>query len=346
MPLNALAEVFNDRHGSASRGEAVGLSWTFERTPKMRGWPVARFTQPLTWDFLGMPFLAVDDSLLPHWRLVMNAPERFLLPDIQARVDLRQLAIHKVGVKGLRYPLALLDAKGKVQNTVARLSMSVGLPPDVKGTHMSRFVEILERRRPPLNVNRLMRIFDDMLLRLDAQSGEIELAFPYFINKVAPVSGVESLLDYDVRLIVAKREGKSAELTLEIVAPVTSLCPCSKEISDYGAHNQRSLITISARLRAGMTPDELVRLAEDEASCEVFGLLKRPDEKWVTERAYDNPKFVEDLVRDIALRLMSEPRIAQWTVASENFESIHNHSAYAEISGENGGDGDSGGKSA
>jgi GTP cyclohydrolase I len=305
----------------------------------MRSWAVARFTQPLPWDFPAMPVRAVDDSLLPHWRLVMNAPERFLLPDIQARVDLRQLAIHKVGVKGLRYPLALLDANGKVQNTVARLSMSVGLPPDVKGTHMSRFVEILERRRPPLNVNRLLRIFDDMLLRLDAQSGEIELAFPYFINKVAPVSGVESLLDYDVRMIVAKREGESAELTLEIVAPVTSLCPCSKEISDYGAHNQRSHITISARLRAGMTPDELVRLAEDEASCEVYGLLKRPDEKWVTERAYDNPKFVEDLVRDIALRLMSEPRIAQWTVASENFESIHNHSAYAEISGENGGDG-------
>ena len=265
----------------------------------------------------------------------MNAPERFLLPDIQASADLRQLAIHKVGVKDLRYPLALLDAAGRVQNTVARLSMSVGLPPEVKGTHMSRFVEILETRRAPLTVVGLRRMFDQMLLRLDARSGEIELAFPYFINKVAPVSGVESLLDYDVRMVVAQRERQEAEITLEVVAPVTSLCPCSREISDYGAHNQRSHITISARLRAAMTPDELVRLAEEEASCEVFGLLKRPDEKWVTERAYDNPKFVEDLVRDIALRLMTEPRIAQWTVKSENFESIHNHSAYAEISGEN-----------
>mgnify|MGYP001185028579 FL=1 len=265
----------------------------------------------------------------------MNAPDRFFLPAIQARADQRQLAIQKVGVKGLRYPLALLDADGKVQNTVARLSLSVALPAEVKGTHMSRFVELLEYRRAPLNVNRLLRLLDEMLLRLEATSGEIELAFPYFISKAAPVSAVESLLDYDVRMVVARRDGQRSELTLEVVAPVTSLCPCSREISDYGAHNQRSHITIVARLRSGMSPEELVRLAEEEASCEVFGLLKRPDEKWVTERAYDNPKFVEDLVRDIALRLMKEPRIAQWTVKSENFESIHNHSAYAELSGEN-----------
>ena len=265
----------------------------------------------------------------------MNAPDRFLLADVQASADQRQLAIHKVGVKGLRYPLAVLDAGGKAQHTVAQVTMSVGLPPEVKGTHMSRFVEILEQRRAPLNIDRLRHMFEDMLSRLDAGSGEIELAFPYFIRKAAPVSTVESLLDYDVRMIIGKRAGQAAETTLEIVAPVTSLCPCSKEISDYGAHNQRSHITIVAKLRSGMTPDELVRLAEEEASCEVFGLLKRPDEKWVTERAYDNPKFVEDLVRDIALRLMREPRIAQWTVKSENFESIHNHSAYAEIRGKN-----------
>ena len=265
----------------------------------------------------------------------MNAPEHFFLPDIQATADLRQLAINKVGVKGLRYPLALLDAAGKVQNTVATLSMSVGLPPEVKGTHMSRFVELVEQQRAPLNVNRLLRMLDEMLLRLEATSGEIELAFPYFISKAAPVSTVDSLLDYEVRMIAEKPEGRPTELTLEVVAPVTSLCPCSKEISAYGAHNQRSHITISARLCSGMTPEELVRLAEEEASCEVFGLLKRPDEKWVTERAYDNPKFVEDLVRDIALRLMKDQRIASWTVKSENFESIHNHSAYAEISGEN-----------
>ena len=265
----------------------------------------------------------------------MNAPDRFFLPDIQASADERRLAIDKVGVRGLRYPLALLDSTGNVQHTVAELSMSVGLSPEVKGTHMSRFIEILERRRAPLNVNRLLRLFDEMLLCLGADSGEIDLGFPCFISKAAPVSGVESLLDYDVRMIVGKRPGQPVELNLEVVAPVTSLCPCSREISDYGAHNQRSHITIRARLRSGMSPEELLRIAEEEASCEVFGLLKRPDEKWVTERAYDNPKFVEDLVRDIALRLMREPRIAEWTVKSENFESIHNHSAYAEISGHN-----------
>jgi len=265
----------------------------------------------------------------------MNAPDNFFLPDVQASFDTRQLAIHKVGVKGLRYPLALAGGDGRVQNTVAQVAMSVGLPPDVKGTHMSRFVEILERPRAPLDSAGLLAMLDEMLLRLDAQSGFIELEFPYFINKTAPVSGVESLLDYDVRLVAAKHEGQRAELTMEIVAPVTSLCPCSKKISEYGAHNQRSHITIAARLRAPMTPEALVRLAEEEASCEVFGLLKRPDEKWVTERAYDNPKFVEDLVRDIALRLMREPAVAEWTVKSENFESIHNHSAYAEISGVN-----------
>jgi GTP cyclohydrolase I len=266
----------------------------------------------------------------------MNAPDKFLLPDIQSSVDTRQLAIHKVGVKGLRYPLALADATGRVHHTVADIAMSVALPPEVKGTHMSRFVEVLERRRAPLDAAGVLAMLEEMLLRLDARSGSIELAFPYFIAKTAPVSGVKSLLDYDVRLTAEKREGQRAELSIEVVAPVTSLCPCSKEISEYGAHNQRSHITIVAHLRSPMTPEALVRLAEEEASCEVFGLLKRPDEKWVTERAYDNPKFVEDLVRDIALRLMAEPAVAEWTVKSENFESIHNHSAYAEISGVNG----------
>ena len=267
----------------------------------------------------------------------MNAPERFFLPDIQASADHRQQAINKVGVKGLRYPLALFDGLGQVQHTVAEVSMAVGLSPEVKGTHMSRFIELLEKKRPALTPERLLRMLDEMLHRLDATSGTIELAFPYFISKEAPISGVESLLDYDVRLRAEKHAGLPAELHMEIVAPVTSLCPCSKKISDYGAHNQRSHITLDVRLREPMSPDALVRLAEEEASCEVFGLLKRPDEKWVTERAYDNPKFVEDLVRDIALRLKREPRIAEWTVKSENFESIHNHSAYAEISGSNGG---------
>ncbi|MCK6407260.1 MAG: GTP cyclohydrolase FolE2 [Rhodocyclaceae bacterium] len=266
----------------------------------------------------------------------MNAPEKLFfanLPDVQATPDERKLAIHQVGVRGLRYPLAMFDADGAVQHTIADIAMSVGLSPEVKGTHMSRFVEILEADRPPLTQMGFVRMLDEMLAHLEAGAGRIEFAFPWFIRKAAPVSGVSSLLDYDARIVVDKVEGQYPTLRLEIVAPVTSLCPCSKKISDYGAHNQRSHITISALLSGDMTLDELVRIAEEEASCEVFGLLKRPDEKWVTERAYDNPKFVEDLVRDIALRLMREPRIAEWTVKSENFESIHNHSAYAEISG-------------
>ncbi len=265
----------------------------------------------------------------------MNAPEKIFLPDVQSSFDHRRLAIEQVGVKGLRYPLALKTAAGDVSHTVAEVSMYVGLAPEVKGTHMSRFVEVLERQNAALDAAGLLAMLKTTLLRLDAESGRIELRFPYFIRKTAPVSGVDSLLDYDVRYVVEQRAGGEAQLSLQVVAPVTSLCPCSKKISEYGAHNQRSHITISAALRAEMSIEELVRLAEEEASCEVFGLLKRGDEKWVTERAYDNPKFVEDLVRDIALRLMAEPRIGEWRVASENFESIHNHSAYAEISGIN-----------
>lgn len=265
----------------------------------------------------------------------MNAPENIFLPDVQATPDNRRLAIQQVGVKGLRYPLQLAGADGEGVATVATLAMTVGLPPEVKGTHMSRFVELIEMQREALTQDGLCRLLDAMLMRLDARSGRIELSFPYFIRKAAPVSGVESLLDYDVVLIAERREGQRTDLTLRVVAAVTSLCPCSKKISDYGAHNQRSHITLEARLRQPMAIEELVRIAEEEASCEVFGLLKRPDEKWVTERAYDNPKFVEDLVRDIALRLMNEPRVAEWKVASENFESIHNHSAYAELYGSN-----------
>ncbi len=265
----------------------------------------------------------------------MNAPERIFLPDIQASPDHRRLAIQQVGVKGLRYPLALLDAAGETHPTVATLAMSVGLPPEVKGTHMSRFVELLEMPREALTLAGVRQMLQQMLARLQATSGRIEMRFPYFIRKAAPVSGVESLLDIDAAIEVERGPGGAIETTLSATVPVTSLCPCSKEISDYGAHNQRSHISLRAALRTDMDIEQLVRIAEDEASCEVFGLLKRPDEKWVTERAYDNPKFVEDLVRDIALRLRAERRIAAWSVASENFESIHNHSAYALIEGSN-----------
>lgn len=266
----------------------------------------------------------------------MNAPDRAFLPDVQSSPDHRALAIQHVGVRGLRYPLQVRSATGAAVHTVATLEMTVGLAPDVKGTHMSRFVEILESERGELTLAELRRIMRDMLARLEAQSGRMELRFPYFIEKLAPVSGVASLLDVDVAWIGEVNEDGDLAVTLQVAAPVTSLCPCSKKISDYGAHNQRSRITITAVLRDDMNIEELVRVAEEEASCEVFGLLKRPDEKWVTERAYDNPKFVEDLVRDIALRMSEDPRVERWTIESENFESIHNHSAYALIEGRNG----------
>ena len=265
----------------------------------------------------------------------MNAPESIFLPDIQATRDHRALAIQQVGIRGLRYPLVLRRADGEAAGTVATLSLTVGLPAEQKGTHMSRFVELMEADRGALDLPGLRAMFSEMLARLDADAGRLEATFPWFIRKRAPVSGVESLLDIDAALRVEQRAGGQPQTTLRVVVPVTSLCPCSKEISAYGAHNQRSQITLEVTLREDMSFEELVRIAEEEASCELFGLLKRPDEKWVTERAYDNPKFVEDLVRDIALRLRAEPRIAAWQVASENFESIHNHSAWATVSGAN-----------
>lgn len=264
----------------------------------------------------------------------MNARESLLLPDVQSSSDGRRLPIQRVGVKDLRYPIAVAGASGIVR-TVGTLQLTVGLAPHAKGTHMSRFVELLEAQEEALTHSGLLLCLGQMLARLEADSGRIEVAFPYFIRKSAPVSGIGSLLDVEVTMIAEHLPGVQPQLTLRVAAPVTSLCPCSKQISAYGAHNQRSTITIEAVLRAPLDIEELVRLAEEQASCEVFGLLKRPDEKWVTERAYDNPKFVEDLVRDIALQLMDEPRIRSWKVTSENFESIHNHSAYAELWGSN-----------
>ena len=271
----------------------------------------------------------------------MNAPDKplhnLMLPDIQGSPDHRDMAINQVGVRGLRYPLRLVDASGETHATVASVTMTVGLAPTVKGTHMSRFVEIMEAQDAPLSLIDMKALFNRMRHRLEARSGCVEFVFPYFIRKQAPVSGVTSLIDIDAGITLSSEHSSRTDVILKVVVPVTSLCPCSKEISDYGAHNQRSHITIEATLQqdATLNLEDLVRMAEEEASCEVFGLLKRPDEKWVTERAYDNPKFVEDLVRDIALRLKGESRITQWSVSSENFESIHNHSAYALIEGSN-----------
>ncbi len=260
----------------------------------------------------------------------MNSPESISIPDVQSSADTRRLAIDKVGIKAIRHPVRVADRDGGVQHTVATFNMYVGLPHNFKGTHMSRFVEILNAHEREISVESFETMLREMVQRLEAESGHIEMVFPYFIDKSAPVSGVRSLMDYEVTFTGDIDHG-AYRFTMKVVVPVTSLCPCSKGISDYGAHNQRSHVTICARTNTHVWIEELVRIAEDQASCELYGLLKRPDEKFVTERAYDNPKFVEDLVRDVATALNRDPRIDAYVVESENFESIHNHSAYALI---------------
>lgn len=261
----------------------------------------------------------------------MNTREDLLpIPDVQSTLDTRQIDIDRVGIKGIRHPVRVSDRDGGVQHTVANFNMYVHLPRDFKGTHMSRFVEILNNHERSISVESFGSMLDDMATRLEARAGHVEMNFPYFMNKAAPVSGVTSLIDYDVTFIGDVQDGRQT-FTVKVMVPVTSLCPCSKEISAYGAHNQRSHVTITAKVNAFIWVEEIVRIAEESASCELYPLLKRPDEKYVTERAYDNPKFVEDMVRDIAHRLNLEPRIDAYVVESENFESIHNHSAYALI---------------
>ncbi|HVL08254.1 MAG TPA: GTP cyclohydrolase FolE2 [Burkholderiaceae bacterium] len=263
----------------------------------------------------------------------MNAPEIMRLPDVQSSPDHRNLVIQRVGVKSVVYPVRVRTPHGD-QPSIASIDMTVRLPAHAKGTHMSRFLEVLHNHDVPFDTESLNGMLDIMLERLEADSGMIEMRMPYFVRKTAPVSGVESLLDYQLTLHV-ERIDACVERTLQVQVPVTSLCPCSKNISQYGAHNQRSHIVIAVRLAtgAGLEVEDLIAVAEQSASCELWGLLKRPDEKYVTERAYENPKFVEDLVRDIATRLNDDTRIAHYSVSSENFESIHNHSAYAWIEG-------------
>jgi len=259
----------------------------------------------------------------------MNARDPMFLPDVQGGTDVRNIAIQRVGVKAMRHPVQIASPAGP-QATVASVDMYVALPAHQKGTHMSRFIEVLHAHRAPLAVLSLRELLRTMLARLEATEGEITVRFPYFITKHAPVSGVASVLDYEVTLR-AQTAGGLVRTVQEVAVPVTSLCPCSKKIADYGAHNQRSAITIAAELADDLPLEQQVRFAEDAASSEVWPLLKRPDEKYVTERAYDNPKFVEDMVRDVALALNRDERILAYTVAAENFESIHNHSAFALI---------------
>jgi GTP cyclohydrolase I len=259
----------------------------------------------------------------------MNAPEKIFLPDIQSIADQRNLAIQRVGVKDVTHPLTVRTAAGP-QPTVASIDMYVGLGADVKGTHMSRFLEVLQASHEPISPAVLRAMMATMLQRLDAEAGYVEMRFPYFVMKTAPVSGVQSLMDYRVTLKAEVKAGVQT-VTMQVLVPVTSLCPCSKNISEYGAHNQRSHVTIAAEVRGDLAIETLIGIAEEAASCQLWGLLKRPDEKFVTERAYDNPKFVEDLVRDVALAVEALDEVIAYSVESENFESIHNHSAYARI---------------
>jgi GTP cyclohydrolase IB len=251
------------------------------------------------------------------------------IEDVQGRADTRRLPINRVGIKDIRHPVRVKDRSAGEQHTIAQFNMYVSLPHNFKGTHMSRFVEILHGERE-ISVESFRAMLEKMTERLEADTGHIEMSFPFFVMKKAPVSGVESLMDYHASLIGERRNGRT-EMWVRVVVPVTSLCPCSKKISDYGAHNQRSHVTINAKIRTHLWIEEIIDIAESEASSELYGILKRPDEKYVTERAYDNPKFVEDMVRDVAARLNADDRIAAYTVESENFESIHNHSAYALI---------------
>ena len=258
-------------------------------------------------------------------------PPEDSIEDVQGRADSRRIPINKVGIKDVFHPVRVKDRSSGEQHTIANFNMYVHLPHNFKGTHMSRFVEILNEHEREISVESFNSMLAEMTTRLNSEAGHLEMTFPYFVMKKAPVTGVQSLLDYRATLAAELKAGR-VETWLKVLVPVTSLCPCSKQISDYGAHNQRSHLTISAKIAEHVWLEELVDLAEKQASCELYGLLKRPDEKHVTERAYDNPKFVEDLVRDVAVALDRDPRVGAYTVEAENFESIHNHSAFARLS--------------
>lgn len=249
--------------------------------------------------------------------------------DIQNQKDNRNQEINKVGVKSIRYPIIVLDKANGLQHTVASVNMYVDLPRRFRGTHMSRFVEILNKYRGQIAIKTFSKILNEMKNKLNAKTAHLEVEFPYFIEKKAPVSGAKGLMEYVCRFCGSSNEKE--DFYLGVTVPLTTVCPCSKEISDFGAHNQRSIVTVHIRFKRFIWIEDIIHMIEECASCEVFSILKRPDEKVVTERAYQNPMFVEDLVREVASRLSLDPNITWFTVESENFESIHNHNAYAYI---------------
>jgi GTP cyclohydrolase I len=250
--------------------------------------------------------------------------------DVQNLKDVRNIDIKKVGVKGIKYPIIVLDRANGVQNVHATINMYVNLPHHFKGTHMSRFVEILNTHRGQINMKTIHMILNEVREKLQAESAHMEIAFSYFIEKTAPVSGAKSLMDYNCSYCV-KSDSAGKDFIVGVVVPVTTVCPCSKELSDAGAHNQRSLVTVNVRFKRFFWIEDLITLIEQSASGELYSLLKRADEKYVTEKSYENPMFVEDVVRNVVEQLNKDDNFTWYSVEAENLESIHNHSAYAYI---------------
>ena len=251
------------------------------------------------------------------------------MKDIQNHKDDRNIDIDQVGVKGIQYPITVLDKNMGEQQTVAKINMYVNLPRYYKGTHMSRFVEILNEHSRRISLQNFSEILEEMKSKLNAESAHMEITFPYFINKAAPVTGSEGLMEY--RCTYKGSLNNGTDLVILINVPISTLCPCSKEISEFGAHNQRGEVRLQVRFKKFIWIEDLIRLVEESSSSDVYSVLKREDEKYVTEKAYNNPMFVEDIVRDIAQKLNGDPNITWFAVESENFESIHNHNAYAYV---------------
>jgi GTP cyclohydrolase I len=251
--------------------------------------------------------------------------------DVQNQKDHRNINVDKVGVKDIRYPITVMDKHNGLQHTVGSINMYVNLPRGFKGTHMSRFIEILNDFHGNLDIREFRTILESMQEKLQAESAHIEINFPYFVKKHSPITAAAGMMEYGCRVSASLDRKNGYDLVLEVNVPITTVCPCSKEISNHGAHNQRGMVRLAVRFKRFVWIEDLVRMVEYAASCEVYSVLKRPDEKFVTEKAYENPKFVEDVVRDIAQEMKNDPNIHWFLVDVENFESIHNHSAYAYI---------------
>ena len=268
--------------------------------------------------------------MLQGFKVLNEKAQSDSIEDVQGSADTRQIDINKVGIKDIRHPVRVKDRSEGEQHTIANFNMYVFLPHNFKGTHMSRFAAILNNHEREITIESFKDMLSEMAELLESNEGHIEMTFPFFVNKTAPVSGIKSLMDYEVTLLGEITDGVP-NMKIKVVVPVTSLCPCSKKISAYGAHNQRSHVTLTVEPAQFIWIEELIDIIEARASSQLYAVLKRPDEKFVTEHAYDNPKFVEDMVRDIAAHLNQDDRISYYILETENFESIHNHSAYALI---------------